>query len=59
MQAAGFLKIVGGDSPLDATWIHPESYAAAIEVLTKLGASPADLADKESRHATRRTYGAA
>jgi uncharacterized protein len=47
VQAAGFLKIVGGDSPLDATWIHPESYAAAIEVLNKLGASPADLADKE------------
>ena len=29
VQAAGFLKIVGGDSPLDATWIHPESYTAA------------------------------
>ena len=47
VQAAGFLKIVGGDSPLDATWIHPESYTAAIEVLNKLGAAPADLADKE------------
>ena len=47
VQAAGFLKIVGGDSPLDATWIHPESYAATVEVLNKLGASPADLADKE------------
>ena len=23
VQAAGFLKIVGGDNPLDATWIHP------------------------------------
>src|SRR5205814_10386958 len=29
-QAAGFLKIAGGDEPLDATWIHPESYPAAI-----------------------------
>ena len=28
VQAAGFLKIAGGDNPLDATWIHPESYAA-------------------------------
>ena len=27
VQAAGFLKIAGGDNPLDATWIHPESYA--------------------------------
>ena len=26
---AGFLKITGGDNPLDATWIHPESYVAA------------------------------
>jgi competence ComEA-like helix-hairpin-helix protein len=25
VQAAGFLKILGGDNPLDATWIHPES----------------------------------
>ena len=30
VQAAGFLKIVGGDNPLDATWIHPESYAATV-----------------------------
>ncbi len=29
VQAAGFLKIAGGDNPLDATWIHPESYAVA------------------------------
>ena len=28
-QAAGFLKIAGGDEPLDGTWIHPESYDAA------------------------------
>src|SRR5262249_44001110 len=26
-QAAGFLKIRDGVEPLDATWIHPESYA--------------------------------
>ena len=26
VQAAGFLKIAGGDNPLDRTWIHPESY---------------------------------
>ncbi len=32
-QAAGFLKILGGDEPLDATWIHPESYAAARKLL--------------------------
>ena len=36
VQAAGFLKINGGDNPLDATWIHPESYQAAKGVLDSL-----------------------
>ena len=40
VQAAGFLKIAGGDNPLDATWIHPESYAAAAQVLERLGGQP-------------------
>ena len=47
VQAAGFLKIAGGDNPLDATWIHPESYPVAEKVLTKLGATTADLADNQ------------
>ena len=37
VQAAGFLKIIGGENPLDATWIHPESYATARRVLEKMG----------------------
>ncbi|MBX3412535.1 MAG: helix-hairpin-helix domain-containing protein [Pirellulales bacterium] len=45
-QAAGFLKITGGDNPLDATWIHPESYPAATRVLERLGESTATLADR-------------
>ncbi|HYW78419.1 MAG TPA: helix-hairpin-helix domain-containing protein, partial [Thermoguttaceae bacterium] len=48
VQSAGFLKIRGGDNPLDSTWIHPESYATATQVLAKLGHSPTDLASKES-----------
>lgn len=28
-QCAGFLKVVGGAEPLDATIIHPESYSLA------------------------------
>ncbi|MBY0589051.1 RNA-binding transcriptional accessory protein [bacterium] len=36
-QAAGFLKIVGGDNLLDSTWIHPESYAVAQKMLELLG----------------------
>lgn len=44
VQAAGFLKIVGGDQPLDATWIHPENYAAAKKLLEKLGIEPTEVA---------------
>ncbi len=47
VQAAGFLKISGGDDPLDATWIHPESYAVASALLEKLGFAPNDLNDKQ------------
>ena len=47
VQAAGFLKIDGGENPLDATWIHPESYSIADQVLAKLGFTPADLADRD------------
>ncbi|MFO0914498.1 MAG: Tex-like N-terminal domain-containing protein [Pirellulales bacterium] len=46
VQAAGFLKIANGDAPLDATWIHPESYAIAERVLNFLGYSVADLATR-------------
>lgn len=36
-QAAGFLRIRDGDNPLDASAIHPESYAAAETVLKLAG----------------------
>jgi uncharacterized protein len=36
VQSAGFLKIEGGENPLDATWVHPESYAAATSLLSEL-----------------------
>jgi len=48
VQAAGFLKIGGGDNPLDATWIHPESYDSAAGVLASLDCTAADLADKQT-----------
>ncbi len=48
VQAAGFLKILDGDNPLDATWIHPESYAVANRVLERLHGAAADLRDKET-----------
>jgi uncharacterized protein len=37
VQAAGFLKIDDGENPLDATWVHPESYEAARRLLAELG----------------------
>lgn len=47
VQAAGFLKISGGDNPLDATWIHPESYSVAERVLERVGCATSSLVDKE------------
>ena len=52
-QAAGFLKVRDGSDPLDATWIHPENYNTAREILKSLGAEPADLKDKEKLAAIR------
>jgi protein Tex len=36
-QAAGFLRVRGGDNPLDSSAIHPESYPVAEAVLRKVG----------------------
>jgi uncharacterized protein len=49
VQAAGFLKLTSGDNPLDATWIHPESYEIAGRVLSKLECTPADLLGKDGQ----------
>ena len=43
-QCAGFLRITGGDNPLDATSVHPESYEGAEKLLASMGLSSADLA---------------
>ena len=42
-QCAGFLRIRGGSNPLDATAVHPESYAAAGRLLEKLQISADQL----------------
>jgi protein Tex len=39
-QSAGFLRIRGGDNPLDASAIHPESYVIAKVVLKYAGLEP-------------------
>jgi len=46
VQAAGFLKIASGREPLDNTFIHPESYAAARAVLARLPASGEKVAQR-------------
>jgi uncharacterized protein len=35
-QAAGFLRIVGGDNPLDASAVHPEAYEVVEKMLADL-----------------------
>ena len=42
-QAAGFLRIRGGEEPLDDSAVHPESYALVSRMATKLGADPRTL----------------
>ena len=36
-QCAGFMRITGGEEPLDGTSVHPESYGAAKKLLETLG----------------------
>jgi uncharacterized protein len=42
-QSAGFLRISGGQNPLDASAVHPESYHIVQKMAGDLGCSPADL----------------
>lgn len=51
LQCAGFLRIEGGDNPLDATSVHPESYEAAEALLEKLGISQDELKEIQTEAA--------
>ncbi|MDD3820777.1 MAG: Tex-like N-terminal domain-containing protein [Spirochaetales bacterium] len=53
-QCAGFLKIPGSDNELDNSWVHPENYALAAELLSiiKAGADPSH----EQRAALKEKY---
>ena len=46
-QAAGFLRIMGGKNPLDASAVHPESYPIIETMARDLGRSVQDLLDDE------------
>ena len=48
-QCAGFLRISEGKNPLDATSVHPESYAATQKLLTKLGFMAEDIREGKLR----------
>ncbi len=45
-QAAGFLRIKDGSNPLDASAVHPESYAVVKAMLDKLGLPCAEAMGK-------------
>ena len=47
-QAAGFLRIRNGRNPLDASAVHPESYAIVEAMAKDLGSSVQDLLDDEA-----------
>lgn len=48
IQAAGFLRIPGGDNPLAETPIHPESYQQTERLLKDLGYELEDIRNKNS-----------
>jgi uncharacterized protein len=45
-QAAGFLRIRGGDNPLDLSGVHPETYPVVEAMLVHSGRTMADLIGK-------------
>jgi len=53
-QCAGFMRIVGGDNPLDATSVHPESYEAALQLLDKLGLTMDDVRQAQKKAAAQK-----
>jgi uncharacterized protein len=46
-QCAGFLRITGGDDPLDASGVHPEAYPVVRRILDRSGVTLAELIGNE------------
>ena len=42
-QAAGFLRVMNGDNPLDASAVHPEAYPVVEAIIARTGKSIRDL----------------
>jgi len=53
-QCAGFMRILDGDNPLDATSVHPESYEAAMKLLEKLGLTMDDIRAAQKKAAEKK-----
>ena len=51
-QCAGFMRILDGDNPLDATSVHPESYDATMKLLDKLDISMDELKEIQKKAAS-------
>ena len=51
-QCAGFLRIHGGDNPLDDTSVHPESYEATLKLLKKLDMTMEDVKELQKKSAS-------
>jgi uncharacterized protein len=47
-QAAGFLRIMHGDNPLDASAVHPEAYPVIKDIVSKTGKSIDELVGKSA-----------
>ena len=56
-QCAGFLKIAESSDPLDNTWVHPENYDAAREVLPMIQAGQTVSASKIDEIAAKYNIG--
>ncbi len=54
-QCAGFMRILDGENPLDATSVHPESYEAARKLLEKLGLTMEDVKAAQKKAAAEKT----
>ena len=56
-QCAGFLRILDGKNPLDATSVHPESYEAAKQLMEKLGLTMEDVKEAQKQAAAKKASG--
>ena len=56
-QCAGFMRILDGENPLDATSVHPESYEAAMKLLDKLGLTMEDIKAFQKKAAAEKAAG--